>query len=251
MIYKNIKEKFTLIHGPCSIESYEQMDEIVKNLNNISTYFRGGIYKPRTNPNSFQGLGKEGIEIIKKIKQSYNITMVCEITSIEQLENIDNIDIIQVGARNMQNFELLKSLSKINKPIILKRGFSNTIEELIGSANYLLEGGNDKIILCERGIRTFSNVSRFTLDLSAVGYLKDNYDFPVFIDPSHAGGNAEEVKRLTRAAYAYGCDGIIIEVHPNPLDAKSDNEQQLNIAQYKHLIETLNIKTKDVNDRSK
>lgn len=239
MLYNNIKNNFTLIHGPCALESFEQMNQIVRELKDISIYFRAGVFKPRTSPDSFQGLKQEGINIIEKIKKDNEILAVSEITSVEDLELFENIDIIQIGARNMQNFELIKKVARLNKPIILKRGFGNTVEELVASTKYILNEGNNQIILCERGIRTFSNASRFTLDLSAVGYLKDNYDFPVFVDPSHAGGATKEVKRLTRAAYAYGCDGLLIEVHPNPKEAQSDKEQQLEVEEYKKLIKEI------------
>lgn len=232
--------KIEIIHGPCSLESYEQMDEIIQNLKGISSTFRCGIYKPRTNPDSFQGLKKDGIEILKKLKQENpQIKLTVEITSIDQLNEIDEIDIIQIGARNMQNYELLIAVGKTQKRVLLKRGFGATVEELISSAKYIQSQGNDNIILCERGIRTFSNSSRFTLDLSAVGFLQKKTTFPVFVDPSHAGGTAEEVIRLTKAAVAYGVDGILIEVHPDPKHALSDSEQQLNIEEYQKLINEL------------
>ncbi len=239
MDYKKIKEQFSLIHGPCAIESLEQMEEIVENLKGISNIFRAGSYKPRTSPDSFQGLKEEGLGIVNELKSKNDIYICSEIVSIKDVDKFKDVDIIQIGARNMQNFELLTEVAKLNKIILLKRGFGNTVEELIASTEYILKEGNDKIILCERGIRTFSNTSRFTLDLSAVGYLKDNTNFPIFVDPSHAGGNKKEVMRLTKAAYAYGCDGLLIEVHPNPEEAQSDKNQQLNISQYKSLIESL------------
>ncbi len=239
MIYNKIKENFVIIHGPCAIESYEQFNEVVKELKDISPFFRAGLYKPRTSPDSFQGLKEKGFEIVEQIKRHNNIYLVSEITSIDQINKFKNIDIIQIGARNMQNYELIQTVAKLNKPIILKRGFGCTVDELLNSAKYIEKEGNNQIILCERGIRTFSNVSRFTLDLSAVGYLKDNTSYPIFVDPSHAGGNQQEVKRLTKAAYAYGCDGLLIEVHPNPKEAKSDVKQQLKIKDYKILIEKL------------
>ncbi len=239
MDYKTIKEQFNLIHGPCTIESLEQMEEVVENLKGISNIFRAGSYKPRTSPESFQGLKEEGLGIVKELKSKNDIYICSEIVSIKDVDKFKDVDIIQIGARNMQNFELLTEVAKLNKIILLKRGFGNTVEELIASTEYILKEGNDKIILCERGIRTFSNTSRFTLDLSAVGYLKDNTNFPIFVDPSHAGGNKKEVMRLTKAAYAYGCDGLLIEVHPNPEEAQSDKNQQLNISQYKSLIESL------------
>ncbi len=239
MNYSIIKDNFNIIHGPCAIESLEQMENIVDNLKDISKIFRAGSYKPRTSPESFQGLKEEGLDIVKELKSKNDIYICSEIVSINDVEKFKDVDIIQIGARNMQNFELLTAVAKLDKIILLKRGFGNTVEELISSTKYILKEGNDKIILCERGIRTFSNTSRFTLDLSAVGFLKDNTNFPIFVDPSHAGGNKKEVMRLTKAAYAYGCDGLLIEVHPNPEEAQSDKEQQLNVKQYKSLIESL------------
>lgn len=241
MDFYNLKKDFNLIHGPCSLESFEQMDEIVSELKGISKIFRAGAYKPRTSPESFQGLKKEGLNILSDIKKENDVFICSEILSINDLEYFKDVDIIQIGARNMQNFELIKEVAKLNKPILLKRGFGNTVEELIASTEYILKEGNDKIILCERGIRTFSNTSRFTLDLSAVGYLKDNTDFLVYVDPSHAGGHHKEVKRLAKAAFAYGCDGMLIEVHPNPKEAMSDNLQQLEIDEYKELINDLKL----------
>ncbi len=239
MDYNKIKNEFTIIHGPCALESFHQMKNIINNLKGISNIFRAGAYKPRTLPESFQGLKEEGLSIIEELKQENDIFICSEIVSINDIEKFKDVDIIQIGARNMQNFDLLSEVAKLDKIILLKRGFGNTVEELISSTEYILKEGNDKIILCERGIRTFSNTSRFTLDLSAVGYLKEHTQFPVFVDPSHAGGNRKEVIRLTKAAYAYGCDGLLIEVHPNPEEAQSDKEQQLNITEYKSLIETL------------
>lgn len=240
LINNIFNKKFTLIHGPCSLESEEQIDKIVKELKNVSPIFRAGIYKPRTSPDSFQGLGELGLNIIDKIKKENNdeILFTVEITDQKQItkEALLLIDIIQIGARNMQNYELLKAVGKTQKPILLKRGFGATVDELIASAKYIEKEGNNQIILCERGIRTFSNVSRFTLDLSAISYLQKKTSYPIFIDPSHAGGEREEVKKLAKAAYAYGCDGMIIEVHPNPDEALSDSEQQLDINDYLNLI---------------
>lgn len=237
-IYERIKENdFTIMHGPCSLESKEQMEQIIDDLGGISPYFRSGIYKPRTSPDSFQGLKEEGLDILRELKEEHpEMVTIVEITSPEYLENIGDIDIIQIGARNMQNYELLIAAGKTQKPILLKRGFGATVQELINSAEYIKKQGNEQIILCERGIRTFSETSRFTLDFSAIGYLKENTPYPVFVDPSHAGGSRDEVKRLTRATAGYGSDGIIIEVHPKPELALSDADQQLNIPEYQELI---------------
>lgn len=244
-LYKIIQEKFTMIHGPCAIESFEQMNIIVKKLKDISPFFRGGIYKPRTSPESFQGLQEKGFQIVGQIKYLYNdFYITSEITSIEQIDEYDNIDIIQIGARNMQNYELLKAVGKLDKIILLKRGFGNTLTELLNSAKYISNEGNKKIILCERGIRTFSDSSRFTLDLSAINYLKKRTEYPIFVDPSHAGGEAGEVLSLTDAALAYGCDGIIIEVHPNPSEALSDAKQQIELNRYINYIKEKDITKK-------
>lgn len=233
--------KVQIIHGPCSLESYQQMDQIIHELLPISNVFRCGIYKPRTNFDSFQGLKKEGLQIIHDLKIKYPQVKFCvEITEISQLKEIEDIDIIQIGARNMQNYELLIAVGKTDKQILLKRGFGSTVSELLSSANYIKAQGNSDIILCERGIRTFSDVGRFTLDLAAVGFLQEQTEYPIFVDPSHAGGEVLEVTRLTKAAVAYGVDGLIIEVHPNPSQALSDSEQQLPIEEYKQLIAKIN-----------
>lgn len=230
-------DKFKIIAGPCAVESYEQMEDVFKNID--EEYIRAGIFKPRTDPFSFQGLKKEGLDILKKLKKKYNKKIVCEITSIEQISLCDDIDIIQIGARNMQNFELLKAVGKLKKPILLKRGFGNTIEEMISSAKYIEINGNDNIILCERGIRTFNQEMRFTLDISAVLLLKEKTKYPVYVDPSHAAGNNKYVIPLAKAAKAVGADGIIVEVHPNPIEALSDNNQQLNFKEYQKLKKEL------------
>lgn len=232
-----MENNLLLIHGPCALESEEQIDEIIKELLPISNYFRMGLYKPRTNIESFQGLKKNGLAILKKMKNKYpEIKTVVEITSIEQLNNIDDIDIIQIGARNMQNYELLIECGKTKKTILLKRGFGATLEELISACGYIEAQENYDIILCERGIRTFSESSRFTLDLAAITYLQEKTNYKVIVDPSHAGGEAKIVKGLIRASIAYGVDGLIVEVHPNPQKALSDSNQQLDIKEYQKEI---------------
>ena len=229
--------KFNIIAGPCSVESYEQMEEVFKNIE--EEYIRAGVFKPRTNPESFQGLKEEGIKILEKLKKKYNKKIVCEITSIDQIPLFDSVDIIQIGARNMQNFELLKKVGSLGKPVLLKRGFGNTIDELISSAKYIEASGNNSIILCERGIRTFNQEMRFTLDLSAVLLLKEKTNYKIYVDPSHAAGKSKYVIPLAKAAKAIGADGIIVEVHPYPKKALSDSEQQLTFSQYYQLKEEL------------
>lgn len=232
---------FFIIAGPCSVESQEQMEIIANDLsqyNNVVA-LRGGAFKPRTNPNSFQGLGKSGLDILSLIKDKYKIPIVSEVMSIGDIELFKDVDVIQIGARNMQNFELLKAVGKLDKPIILKRGFGNTIDELIASAEYIKQVGNDKIILCERGIRTFETRTRFTLDISSVIVLKELTNYPVIVDPSHAAGKSEYVIPLAKAAKTVGADGIIVEVHNDPLNALSDPEQQLTLEQFAQLYEEL------------
>lgn len=236
-----MSKDFFIIAGPCSVESHEQMEIIANDLSRYSDVvaLRGGAFKPRTNPNSFQGLGKSGLDILSLIKDKYKIPIVSEVMSIDDIELFKDVDVIQIGARNMQNFELLKAVGKLDKPIILKRGFGNTIDELIASAEYIKHVGNDKIILCERGIRTFETRTRFTLDISSVIVLKELTNYPVIVDPSHAAGKSEYVIPLAKAAKAVGADGIIVEVHNDPLNALSDPEQQLTLEQFAQLYEEL------------
>ena len=236
----NIDSKhICIIAGPCSIESKEQLEQITSHLvSNHCNILRAGAFKPRTSPYDFQGLQKEGIFLLKEMKEKYHIPVISEITSIEQLELfINDVDIIQVGARNMQNFELLKALGKIDKPILLKRGMGSTIEEWLFSAEYILKGGNKKVILCERGIKTFESNTRYTLDLSAIPVLKKLTHLPVFVDPSHAVGKKDYVESMTLAAIAAGADGIMIEVHANPIFAKSDGLQAIDLKEYDQLID--------------
>lgn len=230
--------KKLIIAGPCAIESYDQIKCIAEELvkNNVH-FMRAGAFKPRTSAYDFQGMGVEGLEILKRIKSEYNLKVVSEIPAIEYIPQFEEIvDIIQVGARNMQNFALLKALSKTNKPILLKRGFANTLEEWLCAAEYLLLGGNNKVILCERGIRTFESNTRNTLDLGAVATIKQKYDVPIIVDPSHACGNSNLVLPLSLASIAAGADGLIIEIHPNPSSALSDSLQALNFIEFDNLI---------------
>lgn len=222
-------DRLCVIAGPCSVESEEQVlfiaDQVKKSG---AVMLRGGAYKPRSSPYTFQGLKAEGLMYMKKAKIAAGLPIVSEITNVTQLELfLEFVDVIQVGTRNMQNFELLKELGRIRRPVLLKRGFANTIEELLMSAEYIMSGGNTDVILCERGIRTFETSTRFTLDISAVPVLKSKTHLPVFVDPSHAAGFSPLVEPLARAAVAAGADGLIIEVHNDPLHALSDGQQSL------------------------
>lgn len=229
--------KIVLIAGPCAIESEEELILDTKDLKKVDVY-RGGTFKSRTSPYSFSGLGQKGIDILNKISKSNNKLSITEITSVNLIPEYEkSVDIIQIGARNMQNFELLKALGKTNKPIMIKRGFGNTLEELLYAAEYISKEGNENIILCERGIRTFENSTRFTLDISAIPVLKNKTPYPVIVDPSHAAGNKEYVEPLSLAAIAAGADGLMIEVHSNPEKALSDKEQALKPEEYNKLIE--------------
>lgn len=217
-----------VIAGPCSIETEEQIIDTCMQVKAAGANFlRGGAFKPRTSPYSFQGLGDEGLKLFLKAKKATGLPIVTELMSLAHLDLFDEVDIIQVGARNMQNFEMLKELGKCGKPILLKRGLSSTIEELLMSAEYIFAGGNTKIILCERGIRTFETQTRNTLDISAVPVLKSLTHLPIVIDPSHATGKYELVKPMSMAAVAAGADGLIIEVHNNPQKALCDGAQSL------------------------
>lgn len=219
---------FAVIAGPCSVESEEQVIEIAKAVKNAgATMLRGGAFKPRTSPYDFQGLKAEGIEFLIEAKKETGLPIVTEIMNANHLSLFDDVDVIQVGARNMQNFELLKELGKIKKPILLKRGLANTLKELLMSAEYIMAGGNENIILCERGIRTFETYTRNTLDLSAVPMLNELTHLPVIIDPSHATGVARLVKPMALAAAACGADGLMIEVHNDPVHALCDGAQSL------------------------
>ena len=219
---------FQVIAGPCSVETREQMVEVAEDVKASGAgLLRGGAFKPRTSPYSFQGLGSEGLKLLLEAKKATGLPIVTEIMSAAHLDLFDDVDVIQVGARNMQNFELLKELGKINKPILLKRGMSSTIDELLMSAEYIMAGGNEQVILCERGIRTFETSMRNTLDISAVPMLKSKTLLPVIVDPSHAAGIRFMVEPLTMAAIAAGADGVMIEVHNNPEKALCDGMQSL------------------------
>jgi len=224
---------FAFIAGPCSVESENQIVDIAKAVKNSgAALLRGGAFKPRTSPYDFQGLKADGIDLLLKAKEATGMPIVTEIMSTEHLPLFENVDLIQVGARNMQNFELLKALGKINKPILLKRGLANTMKEFLMSAEYIMAGGNENIILCERGIRTYETYTRNTLDLSAVPMLKELSHLPVIVDPSHATGIARMVKPMAMAAAACGADGLMIEVHNDPMHALCDGAQSLTPEQF-------------------
>ncbi|HIS78666.1 3-deoxy-7-phosphoheptulonate synthase [Anaeromassilibacillus sp. An200] len=226
----------SIMAGPCSVETEEQICEVAARVKAAGAQFlRGGAFKPRTSPYAFQGLKADGLELLREARKKTGLPIVTEIMSAAHLPLFEDVDIIQVGARNMQNFELLKELGKIRKPILLKRGLSSTIEELLMSAEYIMAGGNDQVILCERGIRTYETYTRNTLDISAVPILKRLSHLPVIVDPSHASGIAWLVEPLAMAAVAAGADGLIIEVHNNPAKALSDGAQSLTPDQFDHV----------------
>ncbi|MEG0296959.1 MAG: 3-deoxy-7-phosphoheptulonate synthase [Clostridium sp.] len=233
--------KIAMIAGPCSVESEEQITEIAEDVKKLGANFlRGGAFKPRTSPYAFQGLKYDGLDLLNKAKEKTGLPIVSEIMSPNDIEFFnENVDIIQVGARNMQNFDLLKELGKIRKPILLKRGLSATIEELLMSAEYIMAGGNPNVILCERGIRTFETYTRNTLDLSAVVAIKQLSHLPVVIDPSHATGKWWMVEPLAKAAVAVGADGLIIEVHNDPANALCDGPQSIKPDVFGKLMEDL------------
>lgn len=220
--------------GPCAIESYEQFERVVKYLlsKGIRT-IRAGVYKPRTSPYDFQGLEGEGIRIIESIKKKYEIKVVSEIVSEKHIGSmLDIIDVFQVGTRNMYNYELLKELGKINKPILLKRSFATTFKEFLYAAEYILLNGNDKIIMCERGIRTFEKETRNSLDIACIALIKKYSNLPIIVDLSHSLGRKDIVTPIAKAVLQLDIDGIMIEIHPNPHDALSDVKQQLNFKEF-------------------
>lgn len=218
-----------IMAGPCSVESEEQIIEIAKSVKESGANFlRGGAFKPRTSPYSFQGLELDGLRLLKRAKEETGLSIVTEIMSTDYIDEfVRDVDVIQVGARNMQNFDLLKQLGKTNKPILLKRGLSSTIEEWLMSAEYIMAGGNENVILCERGIRTYEGYTRNTLDLSAIPVIKKLSHLPVIVDPSHASGYWYLVEPLAKAAIAAGADGLMIEVHNDPQHALSDGQQSV------------------------
>lgn len=236
-------KKLAIMAGPCSVESEEQILSIAQSVKAAGAGFlRGGAFKPRTSPYSFQGLKKQGLELLKYAREKTGLPIVTEIMSTEYLDDfVEDVDIIQVGARNMQNFDLLRELGKTNKPILLKRGLSATIEELLMSAEYIMAGGNENVILCERGIRTFEKYTRNTLDLSAIPAIKKLSHLPVIVDPSHAAGLWWMVEPLAKAAIAVGADGLIIEVHNDPENALCDGNQSIKPQRFEQLMEKLKL----------
>ncbi|MDE7405908.1 MAG: 3-deoxy-7-phosphoheptulonate synthase [Clostridiales bacterium] len=233
---------FQLIAGPCSVESEEQVLTIARAVKKSgATLLRGGAFKPRTSPYAFQGLKAKGLEILLHAKKETGMPIVTEIMNINHLPLFEDVDVIQVGARNMQNFELLKELGKTRKPILLKRGLANTIEEWLMSAEYIMAGGNTEVILCERGIRTFEPYTRNTLDLSAIPILKEKTHLPVIVDPSHASGLSRLVAPMSLAAVGAGADGLIIEVHNDPPHALCDGAQSLRPEQFDELVKRLDV----------
>ena len=228
---------FQVIAGPCSVETEEQIIEVAKAVKaSGATMLRGGAFKPRTSPYAFQGLKGKGIELLLKAKAETGLPIVTELLSVTDLDLFADVDVIQIGARNMQNFELLKEVGKTGKPILLKRGLANTLQELLMSAEYIMAEGDSEVILCERGIRTFETMTRNTLDLSAIPALKDKSHLPVIVDPSHATGVSRYVEPMSLAAIGAGADGLIIEVHNNPQKAWCDGAQSLNPTQFDTLM---------------
>ena len=233
----NLKEeKPIIIAGPCAVESRDQVFDIAKHIHDKISLFRGGAYKPRTSPYSFQGMGKDALKYLKDVKEKFSVPVVSEVMSQKQLEEAyDYLDVIQIGARNMQNFELLKEVGAQEKAVILKRGLSATIEEWLNAAEYIATRGNENIILCERGIRTFSKDTRNTLDLSSVPIVKSRTHLPVIVDPSHATGYWSLVEPMALAAIAAGADGLMIEVHNAPDKALSDGDQSLKLERFNEM----------------
>ncbi len=231
---------FQVIAGPCSIESEEQITEVAKDVKASGAgLLRGGAFKPRTSPYAFQGLHENGLALLLEAKRATGLPVVTEIMSTSHLGLFDDVDVIQVGTRNMQNFELLKELGKLDKPILLKRGMANTLDELLMSAEYIMAGGNERVILCERGIRTFETSTRNTLDISAIPMLKKKTHLPVLVDPSHAAGLRFMVEPLSMAAIAAGADGLMIEVHNNPSQALCDGPQSLTPPMFDDLMKKI------------
>ena len=238
--YGTKTDEITIYAGPCSVESEEQFFEVAECIADLGlSWIRGGAFKPRTSPYSFQGLRAEGLELLAHARSQTGQPIVTELMNSEHIPLFEEtgVDMIQIGARNMQNFRLLKALGQLRKPILLKRGLANTIEEFLMSAEYIMAGGNENVILCERGIRTFETMVRNTLDISAIPLLKQQSHLPVIIDPSHAAGIAWMVNPLAKAAIAAGADGLMIEVHNDPKNALCDGAQSLTPAQFDELMQ--------------
>lgn len=242
-------KKLAIIAGPCSLENEVQTLNIAKAVKKAGAIMvRGGAFKPRTSPYSFQGLGEEGLKILKNIKKQTGMPVVTEVLDTRRVKEVAKyVDMIQIGARNMQNFELLKEVGRVKKPVLLKRGIAATIDEFLMSAEYIMSEGNPNVILCERGIRNFDNATRYTLDVSAIPVLKHKTHLPVIIDPSHAAGDRRYVSALARAAIAAGADGLIVEVHPEPKKALSDGDQTLNFPLFNKLMREIKGIAKAIN----
>jgi len=234
-------DDFVVMSGPCSVESEEQLRTIAKAVKaSGSNVLRGGVFKPRTSPYTFQGLGLEGLKMMRRVADEFGMAIITELMGTEHIDEfVKYVDIIQLGARNMQNFDLLKAVGKTNTPVMLKRGLSNTIEEWLMSAEYIMSEGNDQVILCERGIRTFEKYTRNTLDISAVLAVRELSHLPVIVDPSHAAGKWEMIESLSLAALAVEADGIIVEVHHDPENALSDGAQSLKPKKFEHMMERI------------
>lgn len=229
---------FAVIAGPCTVESYKSLVECARGVSKAgATFLRGGVYKPRSSPYSFPGLGRHGLDLLQQAKGETGLPIVTELMDARELDPVLEVaDIIQVGARNMQNYPLLTELGRTDRPVLLKRGLAATLEELLLSAEYILKGGNERVVLCERGVRGFEGSYRFTLDLAAVPALKELTHLPVIVDPSHAAGRRSLVLPLSLAAVAAGADGLLVEVHPDPGQARCDSEQALPLAEFEDFM---------------
>ena len=234
-------DRIVVIAGPCAVESREQLLETAREIRPAgASMIRGGAFKPRTLPYSFQGLGEEGLKILAEARDMYGLPVVTEVMSPDEVDLVEKYaDVLQIGARNVQNFALLKRVGRSRTPVLLKRGMSSTVEEWLGAAEYILHGGNEDVILCERGLRSFGKITRFTLDLAIVPLLKEVSHLPVIVDPSHGTGQRSLVSPMARAAVAAGADGLIVEVHPRPEEAKSDGAQSLTPDGFRTLMKEL------------
>ncbi len=246
--YKIGGNHFQIMAGPCSVESEKQVTAIAKAVRESgATILRGGAFKPRTSPYAFQGLGLDGLKILLKVKEETGMPIVTELMNEKYLDEFADVDIIQIGARNMQNFDLLKAVGKVNKPILLKRGLAATMEEWLMSAEYIMANGNNKVILCERGIRTYETYTRNTLDLSAIPLMKEKTHLPIIVDPSHASGISRLVRPMSLAAVGAGADGLIIEVHNDPPHALCDGAQSLRPEQFDEVVKAIDVMLPVVN----
>jgi len=235
-----MKNKFLMIAGPCAVESEEQLMEIAEFLKSKDIkYLRGGSFKHRSSPNDFQGLGKKGLEILEKAKEKFGMKIVSEVLNVRTIDSFENVDIIQIGARNSQNFPLIREVGRMGKRILYKRGFGNTIDEWLKGVEYIKKEGNEDIIMCARGIRTFEVETRNTADIDVIPIVKEKSGLKMIFDPSHSAGRKDLVVPLCKAAIAAGCDGLIVEVHNNPDRALSDSNQQLNFEEFSKLLEEI------------